>query len=48
MDGIERIVTADRLIGLVSHVPALAARVEDRIELTKRPNGMSELCVGDR
>jgi len=48
MDGIERIVTADRLIGLVSHVPALAVRVEDRIELAKRPNGMSELCAGDR
>ena len=46
MDGIERIVTADRLIGLVSHVPALAARVEDRIELTKRPDGMSEVCAG--
>jgi DNA repair protein SbcC/Rad50 len=48
MDGIERIVTADRLIGLVSHVPALAARVEDRIELAKRPDGMSELSAGDR
>ncbi|MGH2778150.1 MAG: AAA family ATPase [Actinomycetota bacterium] len=48
MDGIERIVTPDRLIGLVSHVPALAARVEDRIELAKRPDGMSDLCAGDR
>lgn len=48
MDGIERIVTEDRLIGLVSHVPALAARVEDRIELAKRPDGMSELSAGDR
>ncbi|MDQ4057708.1 MAG: SMC family ATPase [Actinomycetota bacterium] len=48
MDGIERIVTTDRLIGLVSHVPALAARVEDRIELAKRPDGMSELSAGSR
>ena len=46
MDGIERIVTGDRLIGLVSHVPALAARVEDRIQLAKGPDGMSEVRLG--
>ena len=41
MEGIERIVTEDRLIALVSHVPALALRVEDRIELEKGADGMS-------
>jgi len=43
MEGIERIVTEDRLIALVSHVPALALRVEDRIELEKGADGMSVL-----
>ena len=41
MEGIERIVTEDRLIALVSHVPALALRVEDRIQLEKGADGMS-------
>jgi DNA repair protein SbcC/Rad50 len=41
MEGIERIVTEDRLIALVSHVPALALRVEDRIVLEKGADGMS-------
>ncbi|MGH2697782.1 MAG: SbcC/MukB-like Walker B domain-containing protein, partial [Actinomycetota bacterium] len=47
MEGIERIVTEDRLIALVSHVPALALRVEDRIELEKGPDGMS-VVLGPR
>lgn len=46
MDGIERIVVGDRLIGLVSHVPALAARVDDRIELARGPDGMSVVKEG--
>lgn len=39
MDGIEHLVTGDRLIGLVSHVDALKARVEDKIVLAKAPDG---------
>ncbi|HEX2050846.1 MAG TPA: SbcC/MukB-like Walker B domain-containing protein, partial [Actinomycetota bacterium] len=46
LDGIERIVTTDRLIGLVSHVPALAQRVEDRIELAKSDEGLTEIVAG--
>lgn len=41
LDGIERIVTQDRLIGLVSHVRALAERVTDRIELDRNDAGMT-------
>jgi exonuclease SbcC len=41
LDGIERIVHPDRLIGLVSHVAGLAARVEDKIELEKGADGMT-------
>ena len=39
MDGIEHLVSGDRLIGLVSHVEALKARVEDKIVLTKAADG---------
>jgi DNA repair protein SbcC/Rad50 len=46
MDGIERIVSHDRLIGLLSHVPALAARVDDRIELDKGHDGMTVVKAG--
>jgi exonuclease SbcC len=46
LDGIERIVSHDRLIALVSHVQAIAARVEDRIELDKSPEGMSLVSSG--
>lgn len=47
LDGIERIVAPDRLIGLVSHVPALAVRVDDKIVLEKDADGMSVLVSGD-
>lgn len=46
MDGIERIVGGDRLIGLVSHVHALAERVADRIELERGPEGMTRVLAG--
>jgi DNA repair protein SbcC/Rad50 len=46
MDGIERIVTDGRLIGLVSHVPALRDRVEDQIVLEKGEDGMSRIAAG--
>jgi exonuclease SbcC len=46
MDGIERIVTPDRLIGLVSHVPALRDRIEDQIILEKGEDGMSRIASG--
>jgi exonuclease SbcC len=46
LDGIERIVSHDRLIALVSHVQAIAARIEDRIELDKSPEGMSLVSSG--
>ena len=46
LDGIERIVTPDRLIALVSHVPALAARVEDKIVLGKDPEGSTVVLEG--
>lgn len=46
LDGIENIVRDDRLIGLVSHVPALAARVEDKIELEKGSDGMTVMRSG--
>lgn len=46
LDGIERIVSADRLIGLVSHVQGLATRVEDRIELDKDAEGMTQVKSG--
>ncbi len=46
MDGIERIVAEGRLIGLVSHVPALRDRVEDQIILEKGEDGMSRIAAG--
>lgn len=46
LDGIERIVTPERLIALVSHVPALAARVEDKIVLSKDPDGHTIVVSG--
>ena len=46
LDGIERIVSEDRLIGLVSHVAAMAERVDDRIELGGDADGMSVLVSG--
>ena len=44
--GIEQIVSPERLIGLVSHVPALADRVEDKIVLDKDADGMSIVRSG--
>ena len=46
LDGIERVVADDRLIGLVSHVPALAARVEDQIVLDKDADGLTVVVSG--
>jgi exonuclease SbcC len=46
LDGIERIVSSERLIALVSHVPALAARVEDKIVLGKDPEGSTVVLEG--
>jgi exonuclease SbcC len=46
LDGIERIVTPERLIALVSHVPALAARVEDKIVLGKDAEGTTIVLEG--
>lgn len=46
LDGIERVVAQDRLIGLVSHVPGLAARVEDQIVLDKDADGLTVVVSG--
>jgi len=46
LDGIEKLVTPDRLIGLVSHVQALATRVEDKIVLDKDADGISVVVSG--
>lgn len=46
LEGIENIVSPDRLIGLVSHVPALAARVEDKLVLEKDLDGMTRIVSG--
>jgi exonuclease SbcC len=46
LDGIENIVRDDRLIGLVSHVAAVAERVEDKIELEKGSGGMTVIRSG--
>ena len=46
IDGIERIVSDDRVIGLVSHVAAVAQRVEDKIVLEKGPDAMSMVAAG--
>jgi exonuclease SbcC len=41
LDGIERIATGDRLIGLVSHVQGVSERVVDKIELDRDGDGMT-------
>jgi exonuclease SbcC len=41
LDGIEHLASSGRLIGLVSHVPALAARVDDVIELERSDDGVT-------
>jgi exonuclease SbcC len=41
LDGIERIATQDRLIGLVSHVQGVSERIVDKIELDKDDDGMT-------
>jgi DNA repair protein SbcC/Rad50 len=46
LDGIEKIVTTDRLIGLVSHVPALSARIEDKVILARNAEGTTEVVAG--
>jgi DNA repair protein SbcC/Rad50 len=46
LEGIEHIVTHDRLIGLVSHVEALRNRIEDKIVLDKDEDGMTKVIAG--
>ncbi|MGI8407683.1 MAG: AAA family ATPase [Actinomycetota bacterium] len=46
LEGIENIVSPDRLIGLVSHVPAVAARIDDKLVLEKGPEGMTRIVSG--
>jgi exonuclease SbcC len=46
LSGIERIAAPGRLIGLVSHVPEMAARIEDLIVLDKDPDGMTVVVAG--
>ncbi|MDQ3987547.1 MAG: hypothetical protein M3280_13750, partial [Actinomycetota bacterium] len=46
LDGIERIVGPDRLIGVVSHVAELGRRVEDKIVLDKSPEGTTIVVSG--
>lgn len=46
LEGIEHIVTDDRLIGLVSHVEALRNRIEDKIMLDKDEDGMTRVIAG--
>ncbi|MDQ4126319.1 MAG: hypothetical protein M3134_12100, partial [Actinomycetota bacterium] len=46
LEGIEHIVTEDRLIGLVSHVEALRNRIEDKIVLDKDDDGMTRVIAG--
>ncbi len=46
LEGIEHIVTHDRLIGLVSHVEALRNRIEDKIVLDKDDDGMTRVIAG--
>lgn len=41
LDGIERIATRDRLIGLVSHTQGVAERIVDKIELDHDDDGMT-------
>ncbi len=46
MDGIEQLVTEDRLIGLVSHLDALKQRVEDKIVLERDADGNTIVARG--
>ncbi len=46
LDGIERIVSPDRLIGLVSHVAGLAERVADKLVLDKADDGSTVVVSG--
>jgi DNA repair protein SbcC/Rad50 len=46
LDGIEKIVGPDRLIGVVSHVAELGRRIEDKIELDKSPDGTTIVVAG--
>jgi exonuclease SbcC len=46
LEGIEHIVTQDRLIGLVSHVEALRNRVTDKLVLDKDDDGMTTVIAG--
>ncbi|MDQ3915437.1 MAG: SMC family ATPase [Actinomycetota bacterium] len=46
LEGIEHIVTEDRLIGLVSHVEALRNRVTDKLVLDKDDDGMTTVIAG--
>jgi exonuclease SbcC len=46
LEGIEHIVTEDRLIGLVSHVEALRNRIEDKIVLDKDDDGTTRVIAG--
>ncbi len=46
LDGIEKIVGPDRLIGVVSHVAELGRRVEDKIVLDKSPDGTTIVVSG--
>lgn len=46
LEGIEHIVTGDRLIGLVSHVEALRNRIEDKIVLDRDDDGMTRVIAG--
>ena len=46
LEGIEHIVTDDRLIGLVSHVEGLRNRVEDKIVLERDDDGATRVIAG--
>jgi exonuclease SbcC len=46
LDGIDKIVRKDRLIALVSHVRGVSESVEDRIELDKDADGMTQVKAG--
>lgn len=46
LEGIEHIVTDDRLIGLVSHVEGLRNRVEDKIVLERGDDGATRVILG--
>lgn len=48
LDGIEHLVSEDRLIALVSHLPALSERVDDKIELERDESGLTRLVAGAR